>query len=107
MKYLKEIKKFIGNSVEYDKWGGGYIWGKQNNKGNSNNNQMIAEVVKVDCPPMREDGQTPIISIRGFGAIQYLFKSREEQKEFQDELGKFIAEAINEKLNKDETRPKH
>jgi hypothetical protein len=98
MKYLNEIKKFIGSSVKYDSWGGGYIWGVYTeNKGE----QMLAQVVDVDEPPYEgREPETPIVSIRGWGAIQNLFNSVDEQEEFQDELGKFIAEAINEKLQK-------
>lgn len=92
-KYLKEIKQFIGCSVIYDEWGGGYIWGKSK----KDDLQMIAQVEEVDKP---SSSNFPIVSVRGWGAIQHLFKSDKEQREFQDELGQFIAEAINEKLNK-------
>ena len=60
---------------------------------------MIAQVVDVDEPPYEgKEPETPIVSIRGWGAIQHLFKTREEREEFQDELGRFIQDAINEKL---------
>lgn len=96
MKYAKEIKKFIGTSVKYDEWGGGYIWGQYDSK---NGSQMIAQVVDVDEPAYEgREPETPIVSIRGWGAIQHLFKTTEEQEQFQDELGKFIQDAINEKL---------
>jgi hypothetical protein len=95
MKYLKEIKKFIGESVRYDEYGGGYIWGTDKNNGD----QMIAQVVDVDDKPDDyKSGKVPIVSVRGWGAIQHLFKSYEEQEAFQDELGIFIQDAINEKL---------
>ncbi len=95
MKYANEIKKFIGTSVKYDEWGGGYIWGGTKKEGS----QMIAQVVDVDELPYEgKEPETPIVSIRGWGAIQHLFKTREEQEEFQDELGRFIQDAINEKL---------
>ncbi len=95
MKYAKEIKQFIGNSVKYDEWGGGYIWGCNIKEGS----QMIAQVIDVDEPPYEgKEPETPVVSIRGWGAIQHLFKTREEQELFQDELGIFIQDAINEKL---------
>lgn len=73
----KKIQKFIG-TAKFDEHGGGYIWGEDKNGGL----QMIAEV-------------------RGWGAIQNLFPNDQKKAaEFQDELGKFIADAINEKLNK-------
>jgi hypothetical protein len=93
MKYLKEIKKFIGESVRYDEYGGGYIWGTDKNNGD----QMIAQVEEL---PLNGDNteETPLVSIRGWGAIQHLFKSYEEAEAFQNELGVFIQNAINEKL---------
>ena len=93
MKYLKEIKQFIGKSVRYDEYGGGYIWGTDKNNGD----QMIAQVEEL---PLNGDNtqDTPLVSIRGWGAIQHLFKSYEEAEAFQNELGIFIQNAINEKL---------
>lgn len=61
--------------VYYDEYGQ-YLWSKQND-----GNQMIGEV-------------------RGWGRLQNEFKTEEEAAEFQDEIGKFIAEAINEKMQK-------
>jgi hypothetical protein len=96
MKYAKELKKFIGDCVMYDEWGGGYIWGKQVNKYGL---EMIAQVVDVDEPAFEgKEPDTPVVSIRGWGAIQHRFKTIEEQEEFQNELGIFIQDAINEKL---------
>lgn len=40
-----------------------------------------------------------IAEVRGWGAIQNLFKTQKEAADFQDELGKFIADAINYKLD--------
>jgi hypothetical protein len=91
-KYSKEIKKFIGKHVYYDTYGGGYIWGKLHK---DQEVQMIAQVEDVD---EKTDKDNPIISVRGWGAIQHLFKTYDESKEFQDELGKFICDAVNEKL---------
>lgn len=70
------IEWFIGHA-EFDKNGGGYIWGVDKNS----NYQMIAE-------------------IRGWGAIQQLFKNEQDAAKFQDSMGKFIADAINEKISK-------
>lgn len=74
------IEWFIGHA-EFDKNGGGYIWGVDKNS----NYQMIAEV-------------------RGWGAIQQLFKHEIEAAVFQDKIGQFIAEAINEKLEREKTK---
>jgi len=95
MKYTKEIKQFIGEAVKYDEWGGGYLWGMDKKDGG----EMLAQVVDVDEPAFEgREPETPIVSIRGWGAIQHLFKTTEEQEAFQDELGVFIQDAINEKL---------
>jgi hypothetical protein len=99
MKYQKELKKFIGDSVKYDEWGGGYIWGK-----NKEGDQMLAQVENVEeqipLEGLKDENEEimPIISVRGWGAIQHLFKTEEEAIEFQNELGIFIQDAINEKL---------
>lgn len=45
-----------------------------------------------------DGGSEMIADIRGWGAIQYLFKNNEEAKKFQNEVCKFIVEAIREKL---------
>ena len=68
------IEKFIG-IAKFDENGGGYIWGVDEDGGH----EMIAEV-------------------RGWGAIQDLFKTESEAAYFQDKIGMFIAEAINDKL---------
>lgn len=70
----QQIKNFIG-TAKFDEQGGGHIWGIDKNGGH----QMIAEV-------------------RGWGAIQHLFKTQDEAADFQDYVGRFIAEAINDKL---------
>ena len=62
--------------VYYDEFGQ-YIWAKHPEGGN----QMVAEV-------------------RGWGALQHEFATIEEAEKFQDEVGKFIADAINEKIEK-------
>ena len=63
--------------VYYDEFGQ-YLWSKQSSDGG---NQMIGEV-------------------RGWGALQNEFNTMEEASKFQDEVGKFIAEAINEKVQR-------
>ena len=68
------LRKFIG-TAKFDEFQSGYIWGVDKKGGY----QMIAE-------------------IRGWGAIQHLFKTGKEASDFQDYMGKFIADAINEKL---------
>lgn len=72
----KKVEDFIGNEVEYDAHGGTYIWGLKDNS-----LSMIMDV-----------------RVRGWGEIQHLFDSLEEAAEFQDEVGKWIADAINKKL---------
>jgi hypothetical protein len=58
---------------------GQYIWSRQDEDGGS---QMIGE-------------------IRGWGALQNEFETEIEAEVFQDEVGKFIAAAINEKVQRD------
>jgi hypothetical protein len=91
MKYSKEIKKFIG-VAKYDEWGGGYIWGFDKNM----SAQMIGQI--NDLPDSTYEVVNEVLSIRGWGAIQNMFPTIESAEDFQNELGKFIAEAINEKL---------
>lgn len=71
------IKEWL-KDVYYDQWGQ-YLWSKQDADGGS---QMIGE-------------------IRGWGALQNEFETEIEAAVFQDEVGKFIAEAINEKVQRD------
>ena len=79
---IKEIENFIG-VAKHDEFKGTYIWGVDKEGGN----QMIAE-------------------LRGWGAIQNMFKNEDgsinfdDAEQFQDEMGKFIVDAINEKINK-------
>ena len=80
-----EIKEWL-KDVYYDEFGQ-YLWSKQDKDGGS---QMIGE-------------------IRGWGALQNKFKDQakspqeytQEAAEFQDKVGKFIADAINEKIERD------
>ena len=71
------IKDWL-KDIYYDEFGQ-YLWSKQDADGGS---QMIGE-------------------IRGWGAIQQEFKTQEQAAQFQDEVGRFIADAINEKIERD------
>jgi hypothetical protein len=62
----------------YDQYGQ-YLWSKQTEDEGS---QMVGE-------------------IRGWGALQNEFETEEKASLFQDEVGKFIADAINEKVQRD------
>jgi hypothetical protein len=79
-----KITDFIKGKVTYDKFGGQYLWIKNPNGGS----QMLGEV-------------------RGWGAIQNLFRDKngnideKEAGEFQDLIGDFIADAINEKIERE------
>jgi hypothetical protein len=64
--------------VYYDEYGT-YLWAKDSEY----YNQTIA-----------------IAEVRGWGAIQNKFSTIEEAEKFQDEVGKFIADAINEKIER-------
>ena len=76
---------FIGDKVTYDKEGT-YFWA---HKGDSM--QMLCD-------------------LRGWGAIQNLFKNEDgsinfpEAEKYQDAVGAWIADAINEKLHRDSLR---
>ncbi len=92
MKHLEKIKEFIG-TARYDEHGCGYIWGVDK----KDNIQMLAQINDI---PEEDIKVNEVLSIRGWGAIQHMFKNQDEAENFQNELGKFIAEAINEKLSK-------
>ena len=49
----------------------------------------------------KNGGMKMLLDVRGWGVIQKLFKNEDEACEFQDSLGAFIAEAINEKLERE------
>lgn len=78
------IKQWLSD-VYYDEWGT-HIWNKEKDGGS----QLIADV-------------------RGWGRIQNEFKTSnktpqeytQEAAKFQDEVGRFIAEAIKEKIQRD------
>ena len=69
------IKQWLQN-IHYDEYGQ-YLWAN-----NDDGNQLIGQ-------------------IRGWGAFQNEFKNADEAYVFQDEVGKFIADAINEKVQRD------
>ena len=77
-----KIKDFINGKVTYDKFGGQYFWITDQTGGI----QMLAE-------------------LRGWGHIQHMFpytkEGQEEAAKYQDEVGEWIATAINEKLERD------
>jgi hypothetical protein len=75
MEVKMTIKQWLQN-VHYDDYGQ-YLWAKHDD-----GNQLIGEV-------------------RGWGALQQEFKTEKEAESFQDEVGKFIADAINEKVQRD------
>lgn len=70
------VEKWLSD-VYYDKFGT-HIWNKEDKDGGS---QLVAD-------------------IRGWGRLQNEFKTEDEAAEFQDEVGRFIAEAIREKIQK-------
>jgi hypothetical protein len=78
-----KVTDFIGVKATYDEYGQ-YIWG-------------------VD----KDGGLQKIADLRGWGAIQNLFKTKggliDEEKavSFQDELGIWLVDAINEKLERE------
>jgi hypothetical protein len=72
-----KIEQWLSD-VYQDSYVGNKIWNKVSNGGS----EMVAD-------------------IRGWGAIQYLFKTNEEAKQFQNEVCKFIVEAIREKIVRD------
>jgi hypothetical protein len=77
-----KIDDFLKGEFKYDNYGQ-YIW-----------------LVKPD------GNMQKIADLRGWGAIQNLFKDKagkidmDEAGKFQDEIGQWIADALNEKLNK-------
>jgi hypothetical protein len=82
-----DVRDFINGKVTYDKFGGQYFWMEEPDGGS----QMLAEM-------------------RGWGGIQKLFRRKdgvidlEAAGEFQDKIGGWIAEAINEKLEREKLK---
>ena len=83
------IEKFIGQKVKYDNWGQ-MIFGQPKTGGD----ELILNVLDVS-----EDTEE-VLSVRGWGAISHLFGNEDDAMKFQDELGQFYADAINEKLER-------
>lgn len=81
-----KVNKFIGEKVIYDEYGQ-YIWG-------------------VD----KDGGHKKIADLRGYGEIQHLFKTKDglidnkKAASFQDEIGRWIVDAINEKLKQEQNK---
>lgn len=80
-----KVTDFIGVKATYDDYGQ-HIWA-------------------VD----KDGGHQKLADLRGWGAIQYLFKTKkglideEKAASFQDELGRWLVDAINEKLERERT----
>lgn len=68
------IQEYLPEGVEYDPSGG--------------------IIIAYD----KEGSFTYVADIRGFGKLTNLLKSEGAAVQFQDKLGRFIADAINEKL---------
>ena len=72
-----KIEQWLSD-VYYDEYGT-HIWNKEDEDGGS---QLVAD-------------------IRGWGRLQNEFETEEEAGKFQDEVGRFITEAIKEKIARD------
>ena len=72
---IMTVEKWLSD-VYYDEWGV-----RISNKKDIGVSQLVAD-------------------IRGWGAIQHLFKTQDEGQKFQNEVGEFIAEAIKEKIQR-------
>jgi hypothetical protein len=71
-------------------------WFRDGVRYNSEGTQIWAEEKTEDAVYLHH-----VVDIRGWGEIQNLFNlDQKKAAEFQDEVGKFVAEAINEKLTK-------
>jgi len=57
--------------------------------------QMGQRIWAVDS----QDGHQMFLELRGWGAIQHLFKTEKEAENFQDKLGEWVAETINNRLS--------
>ena len=71
------IQKWLSD-VYYDEYGT-HIWNKEDKDGGS---QLVAD-------------------IRGWGRLLNEFDIKEEAEQFQDEIGRFITDAIKEKIARD------
>lgn len=52
-----------------------------------------------------DEGDNHVANIRGWSSIRKLFATDQEAGEFQDEMGKWIADAINQKLGNEADSP--
>jgi len=75
--YDMKPQDFIGKKATYDA-DGQIIWGED-----------------------AKGGLQMLLDVRGWGAIQHLFKTQEEAMKYQDELGAWFTDAINEKLERE------
>ena len=76
----KKVRDFIGK-VSYQGDGlATYIWSKK-----------------------KDGGRDLIAIVDGYDGIREMFKTDKEQDAFQDAMGEFIAEAINEKIQRETT----
>jgi hypothetical protein len=41
------------------------------------------------------------LNVRGWGHIQYLFDNEHDAYDFHDSIGEFVAQAVNEKIERD------
>ena len=73
-----DAKNYIGKAI-YDEYGGSLIWG------NPKNDELVH-----------------LLDVGGWGAIQNMFPTQEEAMKFQDKIGEFIVDAINEKIERNE-----
>ena len=80
---MEKVTDFIGVKAKYDEIGQ-FIWGIE-----------------------KDGGHQKLADLRGWGAIQNLFINKDKTIDFdaatsfQDELGRWIVEAINEKLERE------
>ena len=68
------VRKFLGVKIQYD----------------PGSNMIFA----IDD----KEGMQLILDVRGWGAIQNLFKTEKEAVKFQDEMAEFITDAVNKQL---------
>ena len=79
-----DVKDFIGVKAKYDE-DGQFIWGIE-----------------------KDGGHQKLADLRGWGAIQNLFINKDKSIDldaaasFQDEFGRWIVDAINEKIEREQ-----
>lgn len=78
----KEIEKVFGGKFIYDDYGQ-MVFGVHDNPGH-----QIALNVEDAC-----------LSVRGWGSIENIFGCKDGER-FQDAFGRWVVEAMNEKLNR-------